>query len=84
LAYKYSLFYSELIGSAKSSNAYDINIDASQQQIQAQSVSGSSVIINIHGSPSAISVFNDLVRTPLDSFLKKESSRGNNYFDRRT
>ena len=72
LAYKYTLFYSELIKSAKTSN---INIDASQQQIDAETVEGSSIVINIHGSPTAISVFNDLIRTPLESFLRKSPQK---------
>jgi PPR repeat len=41
----------------------------SQKQTHAQNITGGSSILNIHGS-SAKSIFNDLVRTPLEAFLK--------------
>ena len=45
LAYKNDLFYQELTSSTKPSSVY--NIDASQKQIQAQTVSGGTFNINI-------------------------------------
>jgi KAP family P-loop domain len=75
LASKYDEFAQELINLTKTSNFYKIDINAPQQQIDAQSVSGGNYVINISGSPPALSVFNDLVRNPLESFLKKNPQK---------
>ena len=40
-----------------------------------RTVSGGNYTININGSPSSLSVFNDLVRIPLESFLKKNPEK---------
>jgi hypothetical protein len=71
LASKYDKFAQELFNLTKTSNFYKVDINASQQQIDAQTVSGGNYNIIISGSPSSLSVFNDLVRNPLESFLKK-------------
>ena len=41
-----------------------------KHKLMESSISGSNVVINIHGLATALSVFNDLVRNPLQSFLK--------------
>jgi hypothetical protein len=73
LTNKNNEFAEELIKCTKTSNNHIYYINASQQQIYANTVYGSRFTINIeiNGSPSALSVFNNLVRAPLESFLKK-------------
>jgi len=70
-------FAEELINSTKTSNIYNIDINASQQQIYANTVQGARFTINIQisGSPPALSIFNDLVRIPLQSFLNNNPQR---------
>ena len=72
-----SEFAIDLVNSTKTSNTTYIN--ASQQQIQANTVYGATfnidIDIQIYGSPPALSVFNDLVRTPLESYLKKNPEK---------
>ncbi len=75
LASKFEEFKTELVNSIKTSNTYDIDIDTSQQQITANDVSGSNIIINIQGESTGLSVFNDLVRNPLQSFLKNNPAK---------
>jgi len=74
LASKYDEFAQELINLTKSSNMYNIDINASEQQINERNISGDNFTINISSSPSAVFVFNDLVRNPLESFLLKNNS----------
>jgi hypothetical protein len=75
LASNNNKFAKELMYSTKTSNIYNIEINASQQQIDALRVSGGNYNININGSPSAMSVFNDLVRSPLESFLTNDPQK---------
>jgi len=70
-------FEQELKNMTKTSNLYNIDINSSQQQINAKTVSGGNYTININGSPTALSVFNDLVRIPLESFFKEKPSKEN-------
>jgi len=67
LAYKHKQFAQELINLTKTSNIYNIDINAHQQQIDAQTVYGGNYTININYSPSAAAVFNGLVRILLES-----------------
>ena len=75
LASKNNEFARDLMNLSKTSNIYNIDINAPQQQIDAQNVYGGNYTININGSPSSLSVFNDLVRIPLESFLKKNPQK---------
>ncbi len=75
MASKFEGFRTELVNSVKTSTVYDIDINASQKQIDANQVSGSNIVINVHGSSTALSVFNDLVRNPLQSFLKSYTGK---------
>jgi hypothetical protein len=67
LASKNNEFAEDLINLTKASNIYNIDINSPQQQIDAQNVYGGNYTININYSPSALSVFNDLVRILLES-----------------
>lgn len=72
-----SEFAIDLVNSTKTSNTDSIYVNAPQQQIQANIVYRPKITIKIkiYGSPSALSVCNDLVRTPLESYLKKHPEK---------